>query len=236
MNTKPVYRLHLFFAKDNDRTVILRQGPSEVFRMILWHRDSDRFEDGQWLKHKVYVDLCDLSPDGQHFLYFALDGKWGAAAKGSYTAISRPPYFTALALFPQGDTWGGGGAFLNNTLFVADGDKDIIGRTKGLSRLYRSEPDKACPSGLRHASGTCAKIGKAKAARANLRPLPRDPALDLYDTQGGCLYRRHGLELELIRDFTDMQFEPIRAPYDWRHSDDLSDPPAPWHPADRDTT
>jgi len=96
MSTPPVIRLHLFFARDNDRAVILRQGPSDVFRLILWHRDSDRFEDGQWLKHKVYTDRCDLSPDGRHFLYFALDGKWGSAARGSYTAISRPPFFTAL--------------------------------------------------------------------------------------------------------------------------------------------
>ena len=109
MNTEPVIRLHLFFARNCDRAVILRQGPSKVFRMILWDRRNDVFEDGQWLKHKVYVERCDLSPDGKHFIYFALDGRWGTMAKGSYTAISKPPFFTALALFPEGDTWGGGG-------------------------------------------------------------------------------------------------------------------------------
>lgn len=233
MNNAPVIRLHLFFARDNDRAVILRQGPSEVFRLILWHRDSDRFEDGQWLKHKVYVERCDLSPDGRHFIYFTLDGHWSGPAEGAYTVVSRPPYFTALALFPEGDTWGGGGAFLDNTLFVADGGDDIIGRAAGLVRLYRTQPDAACPTGLRHADGTCIRMGRAKSARAFQRPPPRDPALDLYDTQGGCLYRRRGMELELIRDFTDMAFEPIRAPYDWREPG--ADTASPWHPLDGET-
>jgi hypothetical protein len=29
----------------------------------------------------------------------------------SWTAISKPPYLTALALWPKGDGWGGGGLF-----------------------------------------------------------------------------------------------------------------------------
>ncbi len=29
----------------------------------------------------------------------------------SWSAVSRPPYFTALALWPKGDGWGGGGQF-----------------------------------------------------------------------------------------------------------------------------
>jgi hypothetical protein len=140
--TPPTLRLHLFFAAENDRAVILRQGPSRLFRMILWHRDTDRFEDGQWLKHKVYVERCDLSPDGRHFLFFALDGKWGGAAGGSYTAISRPPFFTARVLHPQGDTWGGGGAFLSNDTYAVDGcgADDILRRRTGLRRAPRPAP------------------------------------------------------------------------------------------------
>lgn len=231
MSNAPVIRLHLFFARDTDRAVILRQGPSKTFRMIAWHRDTDRFEDGQWLKHKVYAERCALSPDGRHFIYFALDGRWSDPAEGAYTAITRPPYFTALALFPQGDTRGGGGMFLDNSLFIADGGKDIIGRADGLVRLTRSD---ACPSGLRMPNGKCARIGKAKAERAQSREVPAHPDLTRYDTLGGRLYRRTGLELELIRDFTDMSFAPMRAPYDWRSEDDTFDPEAPWHPLDGD--
>lgn len=232
---KPVVRLHLYFAADNDQAVILRQGPSKQFRMISWDRSDDTFQDGQWLKHSVYPERCDLSPDGRHFIYFALNGDWSGPSEGAYTAISHTPYFTAVALFPEGNTWGGGGRFLDNTLFWAGGGKDIINRAKGLVRLTRSHPTADCESGLRAPDGKCAKIGKAKAGRLLDADRHVPAELSHYDTQGGCLYRRSGGEMTLIRDFTDMTFEPVRAPYDWR--DEISSAPdvedlRPWHPLD----
>lgn len=220
MKQAPVIRLHLYFATQNDRAVILRQGPSEVFRMILWHRDEDRFEDGQWLKQRLYTERCALSPDGRHFLYFTLDNRWNSEAGGSYTVISRPPWFTALALFPIGHTWGGGGFFIDNTTFVADGRDDIIGEATGLRRAFdssrrwfdsqgdcladRTKVDFPMPDGP-------PPIGRTRKSLA----FPRDA----YDTQGGRLYHRRGQDLTLIRDFTDMEFERIIAPYDTRAHD-----------------
>lgn len=232
MNTPPVIRLHLFFARDNDLAVILRQGPSEVFRMILWDRSDDSFTDGQWVKHKVYVERCSLSADARHFLYFMLDGKWDSAGRGSYTAISRPPYFTALALFPQGDTWGGGGEFLDARHYrVYTSGKDIIGRADDVRQVFDGKVAKDCQTGLRLANGKPAPLDKpAREALLGRVEVPQANPLDAYDTQGGCLYRRQGGELTLIRDFTDMQFEAIRAPYDWRGEED--DMPTPWHPLD----
>ena len=61
--------------------------------------------------------------------------------------------------------------------------------------------------------------------------VPTGHLLDQYDTLGGKLYRREGQELALIRDFTDMEFERIRAPYDWRDEHDQKDD-YPWHPLD----
>lgn len=235
MNTEPVIRLHLFFARENSKAVILRQGPSKVFRMILWDRDTDQFEDGQWMRHKIYTEWCDLSPDGRYFLYYALDGKWGAESHGSYNALSRPPYFTALALFPEGTTYSSGGRFLDHIHYVVSGDADIIGRDEGLVRLYRKQPDKSCPTGLHRIDGRCARIGKIKAARLDENPpVSHTLALDRYDTVGGCLYHRRDNALTLIRDFTDMAFEPIRAPYDWRTPDGkgATTQPNPWHPLD----
>lgn len=229
--TDPVIRLHLFFACENDRAVILRQGPSKLFRMILWHRDTDRFEDGQWLKHKVYVDRCDLSPDGRHFLFVARDGRWGGMAEGSYTAISRPPYFTALSLFGQGDAWGGGGRFFDNAHFQADGGEDQIGRGEGLVRVWQGEPGKGCTTGLRRANGQPAAFEKPVRdwlLGRTARPGRQGNPLDRYDTQGGQLYRRTADGLDLIRDFRSMRFERIRAPYDWR--DPAETGGAPWHP------
>ena len=243
MNQAPLIRLHLFFATENDRAVILRQGPTRQFRMILWHRDTDRFEDGQWIKSKVYVDRCALSPDGAHFIYFLLDGRWGSEARGSFTALSRPPYWTALSLFPEGDTWGGGGVFLDNRHYWASGDTDIIGRDDELSRVKLGEPDdKGCTTGIRLMSGGRAPLSREATKRLLAKPKPKnsgelfermavpsDDALSRYDMQGGKLYRRNGMDLDLIRDFTDMEFEPIRAPYDWRPA---ADPPGGWHPLD----
>ncbi|NNE80372.1 MAG: hypothetical protein HKN18_08885 [Silicimonas sp.] len=246
MTTAPVIRLHLFFATENDRALILRQGPSKQFRMILWHRDTNTFEDGQWIKSKVYVDRCSLSPDGRHFLYFLLDGRWRSAAEGSFTALSRPPYWTALSLFPEGSTWAGGGVFIDNTHYFAYGGADIIGRDEGLSRVSFGEPEKGCTTGIRLMTGGRAPLDRAATKRLLAEPRPKDAweqfarlavpegdARDRYDTLGGKLYHRRGQDLELIRDFTDMEFEPMRAPYDWRDEANLDDP-HPWHPLDND--
>ncbi|SHL54300.1 hypothetical protein SAMN05444414_11841 [Roseovarius marisflavi] len=201
MNMVPTIKLHLFFARDNSRAVILRQGPSKRYRMILWDRQTNRFEDGQWLDHKVYVERCNLSPDGKHFIYFALDGRWRSEGKGSYSAISRPPYFTALALFPQGHTWGGGGSFIDNAHYIVAGEGDIIGRASGLKRIREYDD----------------RLRQSEKAE---QTTPSDRfENDLYHTEQGRLYLRKAQELTLIRDFTDMAFTPIRAPYDWREAD-----------------
>lgn len=238
MSTAPLIRLHLFFATENDRAVILRQGPSRQYRMILWHRDTDRFEDGQWIRNRIYHDCCALSPDGRHFLYFILDGKWNSDTMGSYSVLSRPPYWTALSLFPQGDTWTGHCLFLDKTHYFAWGGPDIIGRDEGLARVTFGEPDKGCTTGIRLMNGQRAPLDRAVTKRLLADPKPKDAgelynrlvepqsdAMNRYDTQGGKLYRRQGMDLELIRDFNDMEFEPIRAPYDWR-----PETPEPWHP------
>src|SRR5205814_8401788 len=75
--------------------------------------DREAFADGAWFKGRIYEERCDLSADGELFLYFALKGsRWGTTYKGTWTAVSRPPWLHALVLWPQGDTWGGGGRFV----------------------------------------------------------------------------------------------------------------------------
>lgn len=211
--TGQVVRLHLYFARVAPRAVILRQGPARQFRMILWHTDTDTFEDGQWVKQKVYTERCAISPDGRHFLYFMLDGKWQGEAGGAYTAICRPPHFTALALFPEGSTWGGGGTFLDARHFVASGGDDILGRADGLVRVFRRAPTEANATGLFLADGSRAPLPREARARL-LEGDDWRPPLDRYDTQGGRLYRRHGGGMELIRDFTAMRFGRVPAPGD----------------------
>ena len=60
---------------------------------------------GQWFNGRIYEKRCDLSPDGELLIYFAASQKKPFV---SWTAVSRPPYLTALALWPKGDCWGGG--------------------------------------------------------------------------------------------------------------------------------
>jgi hypothetical protein len=108
-------RLFVVLARQAPRAVILRRGPSAWVRLILWHTDTDTFEGGQWLHGRVFGRRCDLAPDGSLFVYFAhKSGYIDPAYRDSWTAVSKPPYFTALALWPLGHTWGGGGLFLGN--------------------------------------------------------------------------------------------------------------------------
>jgi hypothetical protein len=106
-------------ARQANVAVILRRGPTRWVELILWDTKEDRFQRGQWFHGRIYEERCDLSPDGTKLIYFA--SKYGrkrdADMPDTWTAISKPPYFTALALWPNGSTWGGGGLFLDNYCF-----------------------------------------------------------------------------------------------------------------------
>jgi hypothetical protein len=110
-------RLFVLLARTAPVGVILRRGPSQWVQLIKWNTDTDTFEPGQWFKGRIYEDKCDLSPDGKLLIYFAK--KSGNSFKhpdygDSWTAISKPPYFTALALWPVWGMWRGGGLFRSN--------------------------------------------------------------------------------------------------------------------------
>lgn len=203
----PALRLHLWFASRAPRAVILRQGPARLFRMILWHTDTDRFEDGQWLRAKIYAERCALSPDGRHFLYFALDGRRQGPTGGSYTAISRPPWFTALALFPVGGTWHGGGGWTDAHRYHADGGADLIGKADGLVRVPRPPEHPDAP--LRHGP-----------AHGPVWQPPEPPAPGSAAALAGTvwadgprLWRLDGDEPALIRDLSGMRFSRIEPPH-----------------------
>lgn len=91
--------------------MVFRRGPSKQVLMIKWDLRDDGFECGQWFKGRIYERRCDLSPDGKLLIYFASKQKLPLL---TWTAISRPPSYTALALWPKGDSWNGGGWFVSN--------------------------------------------------------------------------------------------------------------------------
>ena len=114
-------RLFVLLARAARVGVILRRGPTRWWRASLWNMRSDQIEGGQWFHGKIYPEKCDLSPSGELLLYFG--GKFRARDMDSgygitHTVVSRPPYFTALALWPNCGTYGGGGVFLDDQTVV----------------------------------------------------------------------------------------------------------------------
>lgn len=105
---KSAVRLFAILARSAPLGVVFRRGPSNHVLLVRWNTANDTFECGQWLKGRIYERRCDLSPNGDLLLYFAANYR---PPYRSWTAISRPPYLTALALWPKGDGWGGGGSF-----------------------------------------------------------------------------------------------------------------------------
>lgn len=129
-------RVHPILARNAQTALILRRGPSKSVCTIHWDRTNDQFTLGQWLRGRIYERRSDLSPDGKHFLYFAMNGKWGGPVQGAWTAISRAPYLKALALWPWGDCWNGGGLFVSDHEFWRNvgfhgSATDIVGNLPG---------------------------------------------------------------------------------------------------------
>src|ERR1700694_5923621 len=109
-------RLFVYLARSAPIALVLRRGPSSWARLSIWHTDTDTFEHGQWFKGRVYEHRCDVSPDGSLFVYFARKGGGPSLGKlhvDSWVAISRSPWFTALALWPVGGTYCLGGFFVD---------------------------------------------------------------------------------------------------------------------------
>jgi hypothetical protein len=135
-------RIHVLLAREVPLGVVIRRGPSKAVCTILWERDRDEFKLGQWLKGRIYERRSDLSPDGRLLICFAMNGKWASGAKGAWTAISRAPYLKAIALFPRGDCWHGGGLFTGkDTYWLNDGyGHTVLHDTSEVRRDLRFQP------------------------------------------------------------------------------------------------
>jgi len=103
--------------------VILRRGPSKWVEVIAWDTHRDTFDHGAWFHGRIYQRRSDLSPDGTKLVYFASKFTSKTVNDPEYTyawtAVSKVPYLTALALWPKSDCWWGGGLFQDNyTVFL----------------------------------------------------------------------------------------------------------------------
>lgn len=125
--------LFVHLARRAPAGVIMRRGPSDWWHITSWDTATDCFHPGQWFHGRMYPQKCDVSPDGRLFIYFAGQFKPRNNAGGysdTWIAVSRPPYLTALALWPVGDTWGGSGQFIDEkTVLVATSIHSFGGKT-----------------------------------------------------------------------------------------------------------
>ena len=110
-------RLHVLLASQAPVGVVIRKGPAKSVCSVLWNRKNDDFQLGQWMRGRIYERRADISPDGRHMIYFAMNGKWTSETKGSWTAISRVPWLKATTLWGKGDCWHGGGLFTSNSSY-----------------------------------------------------------------------------------------------------------------------
>jgi hypothetical protein len=115
----PPCRLFVILAREAPVGVIFRRGPSKWTQIIKWNTWDDSFEPGAWFHGNLYPERADLSPDGTKLIYFA--AQYGArdpddSFPGSWTAISKVPWLTALAVWPNTGTYFGGGLFETNTV------------------------------------------------------------------------------------------------------------------------
>lgn len=123
-------RLYVIFARRGDRAVIFRRGPSKQVQLVLWHTASDKFVPGQWFKGRIHGYCSDLSPDGKYLVYYA-EKHTGPMCQ--WTAISRPPYLTALVLWKSTRTGGG--------LFESDTSVRLHCSYRGMTPLEGALPD-----------------------------------------------------------------------------------------------
>jgi hypothetical protein len=195
---KPPPRLFVILAQNAPAAVVLRRGPAAWVQLVSWDTRRDAFTHGAWFRGRIYERKCDLSPDGQLFVYAAFKGnRLRTAFTDSWTAVSRPPWLHALALWPMGTTYGGGGRFV--------GDRRLV-----LRGARATHPEQPC-EGLEIVDGeaplqrsTDEVEGADWSGRAQRNRL-------VYASKGRLFARTGGRDIELA-DLTTQQPDPEPAP------------------------
>ena len=115
-------KIQIAFAENGRHGVILRQGPSKWTRMIKWDTKTDRLTEGQWIHSKVRY--FDINSDASLILCFIQSYR---REPGTWVALSKPPWFTARAIWKIGDSWGGYCQFLTDKkIYVSKGINPIV--------------------------------------------------------------------------------------------------------------
>jgi hypothetical protein len=137
---KPAHaRLHVLLAREARLGLVIRHGTAKSVCTLLWDRKKDTFTLGQWMRGRVDIETCDLSPDGEHFLYEASKYVSRTSEIRGWTAVSRTPYLKAVAYYPRRRA----GWFVNNRDYLAPGAPDPEDRES--PEVRRAEPEDVPP-------------------------------------------------------------------------------------------
>ena len=198
-------RLFVIPARDAPIAIILRRGPSKWYHIIRWFTDSDHFEQGAWFHGRIYEERCDISPDGNLFVYFCHGGAYRPGYTDSWTAVSRVPWLYALSLWPWGQTMGGGGRFVGN--------RRLILHSKVPCSTHPDHPATGLDIALSQTE--CAEYHQSTCEVEEADWSGHDHRGNLIICRVGKLFRRcpSGQDLE-IADFNTLRPSPEEAP-DW---------------------
>lgn len=126
-------RLDVLLAPKARKAVVLRRGPTRFVCTVGWNLSNDSFELGQWLKGRIHAAHCDLSPDGEYFLYYVMKAQT-TLDEWHWTAISRAPFLKAIGRWKE---WGGspgGGLFLSETKYRLSNLRDVYSECTELTQ------------------------------------------------------------------------------------------------------
>jgi hypothetical protein len=193
-------RLFVITARDAARAIVIARGPSAWAHLIAWDTGRDAFDRGAWFHGRIYEEKCDLSPGGALFVYAAFKGRGLLTSYSqSYTAVSRPPWLFALALWPMHTTYGGGGRFVDDRHLVTRGTRAV-------------HPDHAFDAKKLVVVSGPAEHHRSSGEVEGASWSGRDHAGRLIYTRGGRVYRRERRRDTELADFRGLPPDPQPAP------------------------
>lgn len=151
---------------------VLRRGPSDWSQVSRWDPEAGTLQSGSWIRANLYPQRCDLSPDGRWLTYFTLRATARWAAGGTYTAVSRLPWLTALAAWGTCGTWTRGLTFADDRRTWEMGEPDE-GDIEPLRQTYRL--------GLTFTRPAAFAVERRRGWTESAGSPPYDRELDLWD-------------------------------------------------------
>ncbi len=108
-------KLTILVAKNASIALVIRTQTNGWYHLIKWNLENNTFSHGAWFKGQLHEDYCDISFDGEYFLYRALRGSGANADENNtITVLSSVPWLKPHWLLPMECKLEGGGYFVNH--------------------------------------------------------------------------------------------------------------------------